>query len=125
MLTVCMVIVFLMMIAAVLQVSLISSKEWETLRAHVRNAPRYARSLSYTVGGHVKNMPRYARSLSCAMYERSEQPRQRLIRLISGSGRADASVRSDSSTSVDTTAIAPPDASRPTPENGNKSVKLD
>ncbi|KAL7575131.1 hypothetical protein ACA910_000497 [Epithemia clementina (nom. ined.)] len=93
-LTVCMVIVGLMIVASVLQVSLITKKEWGTLRAHVKNTPRYARSLSCQLRSHVRNAPRYARSLSLSVYESAKAPQREIIRLLSARGIVSSGVAS-------------------------------
>jgi len=56
--TVCFIVVGLMMIASLLQISLITATEWVTLRQHVLNSPRYARSVSFHVYETAKDRPR-------------------------------------------------------------------
>lgn len=58
-------IVGLMMVASLLQISLITATEWAALKSHVKNTPKYARSLSFQV------------------YEKSKAPPRKLVRFLS------------------------------------------
>lgn len=79
---VCTAVVGLMLVAAYLQLSLISDTEWSTITKKVKDAPRKAHSMSLTV---IKEAPKLARSLSSSFYEKAvSQPTQALRRLSSG-----------------------------------------
>jgi len=71
---VCFIVVVLMMIASVLQISLITATEWVTLQTHALNTPRYARSLSFQMYETAKAPPReLVRFLSSRLSSSSSQ----------------------------------------------------
>jgi len=86
-LNVCLIVVSLMVTASLLQASLITATEWGTVKTHVRNTPRLARSLSLKLlqhaNTHVRKTPHYVRSASMSVIETAIAPPKQLVRRLS------------------------------------------